>query len=798
MAIAAQYRNGLAKKALLFCVVLLLIGMQVADARPDKRRRRGTDKAYRSMTTDTYQMVIQRDGYADAILRDDTVVFDNGQPMIRFAGEARLQPLRPQASQSSRVQVNDALGSGQGMVLAGKNMEWHLRTYPNKPFFTVQVIYVNNSKGPVRVAELIPWAAQESCQLAGAQDSTWLLGNGSLFSTGSDFAQTAQDALLSQWNITLHNTRSGKSIVGGFLSAKSAYTQVRVGEPSGTANTRFNLFQGECIYDPPITVPSGGRLASELFYLDVTESQVHWALERFGKAVAVINGVRNARPFIPHGWDSWSTRYGRDINEGLMRNNLDVVDRELKRYGWTNFSIDAGWSAGDASWKAHPGRFPAGMKAMADDIHGRAMTAGLWMDPFTVPRNAPLAKEHPEWMVEPNEQGKTIMGPDKLILDVTAPGAAEHVRASAAMLSQEWKFDAMVEADFVYHLMLAEGYHDTTKTRVEIMHLGMKALREGLGKDAFLMAVTPQMITGIHAQGMRVGVDCAPLWKAITPEGPWGAVDSLTNAIRRYYLSPHLFVPDQDVVFFGHEASRKRWKVENQPKLTWSQSLAWLTGAALTGGAVKIGEPFTELKPREIKALRKVLPSLERPARPIDLFQQGPPRIWSLPVKGRAGDWHIVALFNWRPDAADTLAFDFEQLGLQENAYYTVYDFWNEKYYGTAEKELSVRVPPGSVLLLGLRKYQIRPMFLATDRHFTQGALDHKEIQWDDNAKVLRGNFDGIAQTSYTLRILAHEPFVMKSALVSTGAVETIQDDSVILLRFQSAQNGPIDWEVAF
>ena len=765
-------------------------------------KRRGGEAEYRTVSTDVYEIVVEKNGHIDIEWISDEPVFDEAMPKVLFEGKDEAEPLRVRADNSSRIQVNDPLGTGQGMILAGKDAEWCLRAYPMKPILTAQVVYTNDSKAPVRIAKLIPWSVgtrgKGAFELDRRAQSVFLLENGRLFEEGSDFARVTRDSASSQWNLAAYSPDTGREVVAGFLTSERAYTRVVVDRGENPRAGAFDLLEAECIYDPPVTVAPGERLSSELLYLSFSSGAPHLELERYAKAVAVVNGVRDRRPFVPHGWDSWSTHYGKDITEDVMRGNMAVMDAELRRYGWDCFSIDDGWSVHDARWEADPVRFPSGMKAIADEAHARKLSAGLWVNPFTVPRDSALAAEHPDWMAEPNARGKALMGEDDLILDVTVPEAYAYARDLASKITRTWGYDALMEADFVYHLMLAEGYHNPAMTRVEVMRLGMQALREGMREDAFLMTVTPQMITGCYAEGMRVGVDCAPVWRGTAEGGPWGCVETLTNAIRRYYFTPHFFLADQDCAFFGHESSRERWKVTDRPALTPSQSLAWLTGAALTGGVVKIGEPFSELSPGELSVLRKLLPSVGRPARPIDLFQEDSPRIWFLPLESKAGTWNILALFNWNENEAETVSVSFDALGLASRGYYTVYEFWSSKYCGTAEERLDVSVPAGSVLLFGLRRYVERPMLLATDRHFTQGVMDHRLVEWDAGARQLRGRFEGVSDTTYTLRVLAHDPYVFAEAWTSAGAATAVREGNVIAMTFLCAENGPVDWRMQF
>ena len=124
-------------------VLLSLCGVVDAQLyRPQQERR--------TVTTETYELVIQRNGQVDINLRNLAPVFDNARPAVQLAGRA-IQPLPVDWRRTNRANVQDALGQGQGFTFVWRECEWYLRTYPVQPFLTVHVVFVNTGKQPVRV-----------------------------------------------------------------------------------------------------------------------------------------------------------------------------------------------------------------------------------------------------------------------------------------------------------------------------------------------------------------------------------------------------------------------------------------------------------------------------------------------------------------------------------------------------------------------------------------------------------------------------------------------------------------------
>jgi alpha-galactosidase len=85
----------------------------------------------------------------------------------------------------------------------------------------------------------------------------------------------------------------------------------------------------------------------------------------------------------PMGWNSWN-KFGCDVNEQLIRETADaMVSSGLKDAGYQYINIDDCWHGErDAQGfiQPDPKRFPSGMKALADYIHGKGLKLGIYSD----------------------------------------------------------------------------------------------------------------------------------------------------------------------------------------------------------------------------------------------------------------------------------------------------------------------------------------------------------------------------------------------------------------------------------
>jgi alpha-galactosidase len=100
-------------------------------------------------------------------------------------------------------------------------------------------------------------------------------------------------------------------------------------------------------------------------------------------AQALDNGVARTPPM---GWNSWNT-FGCNINETLIRQMADaMVSSGMRDLGYQYVVVDDCWfnpnrdSAGNL--QGDPGRFPSGMKALGDYLHGKGLKFGIYQGPL--------------------------------------------------------------------------------------------------------------------------------------------------------------------------------------------------------------------------------------------------------------------------------------------------------------------------------------------------------------------------------------------------------------------------------
>jgi len=114
----------------------------------------------------------------------------------------------------------------------------------------------------------------------------------------------------------------------------------------------------------------------------------------------------------PMGWNSWN-RFGCNVSAELIRGMADaMVSSGMKDAGYQYVVIDDCWQvARDKSGRivADSARFPAGIKAVADYVHGKGLKFGIYTDagrrtcqgrPGTYGSEAIDARTYAEWGVD--------------------------------------------------------------------------------------------------------------------------------------------------------------------------------------------------------------------------------------------------------------------------------------------------------------------------------------------------------------------------------------------------------------
>lgn len=643
----------------------------------------------------------------------------------------------------------------------------------------VELFVTNTSEKDVILAEMQPLRGESPFA------ARRRLTNGYIYYDSGQLKDLGNEPIDSFWNATFYDPQQRRALVVGYLKndfAEGRITALRKDDQTFTVTAR-SLLHEAFVLKPGAAVSSGPVMV-------LASDDPFDALEFYADSIARANGVRKLNPII-NGWCSWFVYYGGVSEEEVLK-NAAVVARELKPYGMEWIQIDDGFYRAFGDWEGND-RFPRGMKHTAGEIRKLGLRPGLWIAPYAISENAPIAKEHPEWLahradgslqrIEPAHAGQA-----QLILDVTHPQARKWLAALVVKITHDWGYD-FIKTDFVEWTLLAqEKFHDPTLTKAQAYRSGDGIIRLVMGRDRHLLDCGPGNEAVGLIDSMRIGLDRPDdlpnfkLWQQYAGK-PNATIPSVA---KRYYFGGRTWHNDPDHL--------------RTAKLTIPQAQAAATIVALSGGTMISGDKLYELDRERLDIIRKVLPAYGKAARPLDLFDNPQAELFALPVRTSFGQWTLLANFNVGETSA-TRRFEFTRAGLGADKTYLVYDFWAQKLLGEFTKGFETTIEPTSVSLVAVHEKSGVPQLIGTDRHVTQGAIELADVKWDTATSTLSGLALGASPMSYQLAIYVPEGFRFdKGESANATNLADISYDAPVLrgrVRFDGS-NQRVAWSLRF
>lgn len=368
----------------------------------------------------------------------------------------------------------------------------------------------------------------------------------------------------------------GDVLIVAALSADVAATGIAA-TTDGQGNTAITV-----LYGPQReTLPTDGQgdSRSETLYLGwaPTPEQAMDKLRARLVAARANSGFSPKRP--PGGWFSWNERFA-DIDEAFITDHAAVVGTVLAPLGMPLVEVDDGWERQWGDWTANA-NFPNGMEAVAADITGRGLVAGIWLAPFLVDVRAAAAQSDPSLFVSGPDGNPLIhvrSGSTRqyYVLDGTNPDSMAIVTDEIARLAAAGF--TLFKLDFLYAGVLRGG-RSADVTGIQAMREGLQRIRDAAGPNAIINACgAPTLpVIGI-ADSLRIGPDTAFEGFDLN----WSAIAA---AARNLATRAHLF----PLVWLDADQAQLR------PPYTTDEARAAALTAALAGPAYALGDDLTTL-----------------------------------------------------------------------------------------------------------------------------------------------------------------------------------------------------------
>lgn len=375
----------------------------------------------------------------------------------------------------------------------------------------------------------------------------------------------------------------------------------------------------------------------------------------------------------PRGWLSWY-HLGIWVDAAAVLGNAERLSADLSP---AVVQIDDGWQLSYGDWDPNT-KFPD-LAELCGELRGNGQVPGIWTAPFLVSAGADLATTAPEtWFLHDPKSGERLVDPRHTVFGpmyVLDPRQTE-VRAHLAELFARLRDLGFqhFKIDFLYAGAFAG---------IEAFRRGLKAIRQGAGEDAYLLACgAPLLPVAGLADGCRIGPDtCTPWLDFATGEPqPTFFGDEVVNVIRNVAARSDLgpwFHTDPDVALAGGTIGAARAR-------------QLITAVALCGGLYFLSDDLRVLAPErlalvaspelaEIAAGGPAVPDWDPNRRDL------PPTVW------RRGDG-LVAIFNFGGAPA--------KHAVEAPAGATVRDVWAGEDLASGGGTLDLEVEPEGVRLI--------------------------------------------------------------------------------------------------
>ena len=410
-----------------------------------------------------------------------------------------------------------------------------------------------------------------------------------------------------------------------------------------------------------------------------------------------------AKPYL--GWSSWSlqaTNYpgvnpngpASWLTEANVVTQADVLAAKLKRHGYTNVNVDAGWHKGFDTYArplVDPAKFPHGMRWLADHVHGKGLklgsylAVGLYLGAYNG-GNSPIYGTtgcHTRDLVYPDLR-KTNGWDEAYKIDFSNPCAQAYVDSIAGLLAG-WgvdflKLDGVGPGSF----RGGENYDNTED---------VKAYRRALDRTgrpiefiiSWALSPTKADVWRTNTNGWRIDTDVECYCDTLVT---WN------NSVKQRWNDVVQWIPHAGP---GHWNNLDSLNVGNAEMdgLTEAERQSYLTLWAIESSPLYLGDDLTTLDAYGLSLLTNdeviAIDQAGRPAKPLS--QATRQQVW---FSRQADGSYVVALFNL-DDVPKRVTASWADLGITGPA--SVRDIWAKRGLGSTDGISTVLTTHGTQLL---------------------------------------------------------------------------------------------------
>ena len=420
------------------------------------------------------------------------------------------------------------------------------------------------------------------------------------------------------------------------------------------------------------------------------------AVDRARPAAATDNGL-SIRPAM--GWSSWSF-VRRSPTEAVIKAQADALKNSgLAAHGFLYLNLDDFWMKcdsngpvvdGNGRWVVDTAKFPSGIKALGDYIHGLGLKFGFYVTPGiaqnAVTKNTPIAgtDRHAADIADTSRTEKNYNCKHMYYIDYSKAGAQEFVNSWAAQFAS-WGVD--------YLKIDGVGSQDIpdVKAWASALRATGRPINYALSNNLPIAdaATWRQYANSWRTQG-DVECYCGP-----GPNGSGYPITDWSHVNAR----------------FGTAASWQPWagpggwndldslEIGNgdQIGITADQRRSQFTLWAMAASPLMIGTDLTHLDATDKAMLTndRLIAVDQDGVAAKRIVNSGSKQVFS---KREADGSYVVALFNTATSGSTSVSVNWSQVGFTGSAGVT--DLWSGSSQGTVADSYSATLRPGEARLI--------------------------------------------------------------------------------------------------
>ncbi len=567
----------------------------------------------------------------------------------------------------------------------------------------------------------------------------------------------------------------------GYLNQTGNLAQFILKFNKTKTGVEFTSLTAECDFDR-IILPKGGERTSQWVYIS-NGFDADNLIAEYADRVGDFYGIKRPPKSAPSVFCTWYF-HGRHYNEKFFKDDIEALQKN--RIPFDVFLIDDCWANGNWGYWTPNAQFPHGMKYVTDIMRKNGYTPGIWTAPFSIEKNSKLAKEHPEWLLKTTGDSLVEFGyaTKSWILDPTFPGVIKHLEEVYRRLSHDYGF-SYFKLDFMRSVFIYDNvkFYNPEITRLQAYRMGLKAIREGVGPDAFISVCGGHFGASIGiANSQRSGSDVVSIW---IPK----QVSTFRQNILRTWMSRFWYV-DADALTIRKRETPFQYSDSNPDeshnqlslgKLTDTEALTFALNQYVGGGLVCFSEYLKELSAARRSLYRHIIPSINSSSIPLDLYSDFIPSMMLtkiIPVCKDLKPWNTVAIMNLHDKSQNvSVKLSKKVIGSLNSNKFIVSEFFSQKVIGIFSAgdniELGEIKPHESKLLRIAQWNGVKPVLTGTDLHFSGGGVEI--AQWKVNSdNSIEGKIK--TQWDYPVEITAAFPADNSSGYeLKTETVQPLQ-----------------------